>query len=638
MTLRPLLLLAALLPTAPLAAQSVADTSPFRALALPPPDRVRGASGAPGPDYWQQRADYVLRATLDTTTHMLSGTGTLHYENHSPDTLTFVWLHLEQNMFAPGSVTHVLNQPPLLFEGGAVFDFSGKGFTGELTVERFATGGRDLARTVQGTLMRVELGAPLPPGGSVDFEMAWRFAVPPDGAARMGRVGARLYEIAQWYPRMVVYDDVRGWNVLPYIGAGEFYLEYGDYDVTLTLPAGFLVAATGTVENAAEVWTAEQRARLERARTAEERVQVVTRAEAQANGARRTAGTKTWRFTAPTVRDFAWAASPDFRWDASGWDGILIQTFYRPGATLWEEANRMARHSIRFFSEKWGRYPYPHATTVEGPIEGMEYPMLTFVPASAKREDLYWVLMHEFGHEWFPMLVGSDERRFPWMDEGFNSFIDYDAAEDYFRGTVYGDTVRRELLFQARTAGQPGREQPLITRPVESRDLSWTAYKKPALMLTILRDAVLGREAFERALREYVRRWANRHPQPADFFRTMENAGGRDLDWFWRQWIYTTARLDQALDSVRAVGRDSTWVFLSNRGQMTLPVTLELTLADGSRERRTFPIEMWNLGAAFTARITTPRPVVAVTLDPDGRYPDVDRANDRWRRGPATAP
>ena len=632
MTVRPLLALAVLLPVVPLAAQSVADTSPFRTLALPAPSRMRGASGAPGPDYWQQRADYVLRAALDTATQVLSGTGTIHYENHSPDTLTFVWLQLEQNMFAPGSVTHVLNQPPLLFEGGAVFDFSGKGFTGSLTIERFAAGGRELVRAVEGTLMRVTLAAPLPPGGGVDFDMAWRFVVPPDGAARMGRVGGRLYEIAQWYPRMAVYDDVRGWNVLPYIGAGEFYLEFGDYDVTLTLPAGFLVAATGTVANPLEVWTPEQRARLERARAVEERIQIVTPAEAQANAARRAAGTKTWHLTAHTVRDFAWAASPDFRWDASGWDGILIQTFYRPGATLWEEANRMARHSIRFFSEKWGRYPYPHATTVEGPIEGMEYPMLTFVPASTKREDLYWVLMHEFGHEWFPMVVGSDERRYPWMDEGFNSFIDYDAAEDYFRGTVYGDTVRRELLYQARAATQPGREQPLITRPVESRDLSWTAYKKPALMLTILRESVLGREAFERALREYVRRWANRHPQPADFFRTMENAGGRDLDWFWRQWVYTTARLDQAVDSVRAVGRDSTFVFLSNRGQMTLPVTLELTLADGARQRRTFPIEMWNLGSAFTARIATAQPVVAVTLDPDGRYPDVDRANDAWRR------
>ncbi len=627
--------LIAVAPAAFAAAQSVADSSPFRALALPSPDRVRGASGAPGPDYWQQRADYTLRASLDTAASVLRGTGTIHYVNRSPDTLRFVWVQLDQNLFAPGSITAALNQPPLHFEGGAVFDFTGKGFVGGVTVERFEAAGRDLERTVVGPMMRVELPSPLAPDASIDFEMAWHFPIPPYGAGRMGRVGTRLYEIAQWYPRLAVYDDVHGWNTLPYIGAGEFYLEYGDFDVSLTVPAGFLVAATGTLANASDVLTAEQRARLERARQATERVEVVTRSEAEANGRHGRPGERTWRFAATNVRDFAWAASPDYRWDASGWEGVLIQTFYRPAATPWEEANRMGRFTIRFFSERWGRYPYPHATTVEGPVEGMEYPMLTFVPSYDKREDLYWVLMHEFGHEWFPMLVGSDERRYPWMDEGFNSFIDYDAAEAYFRGTAYGDTVRRELLHLYRSAAVPGREQPLITRPVESRDLSWTAYKKPALMLTILRDAVLGAELFDRGLREYVRRWSSRHPQPADFFRTMANVTGRDLDWFWRQWVYTTARLDQAVDSVRPVGRDSTYIFLSNRSQMTLPVTIELTYADGTRDRHVYPVEMWNLGPHFVARVATNRHVTAIRLDPDGIYPDGDRANDRW---PATAP
>ena len=614
------------------AAQSVADSSPFRALALPPPTLARTATGAPGPGYWQQQADYVLRASLDTATHILAGSGTIHYVNRSPDSLPFVWVQLEQNIFAPQSVTKILNQPPLQFEGGALFDFSGKGFVGGLTLERFAVGGRDLARAVYGTMMRVELPAPLVPGGAIDFEMAWRFPVPPDGAGRMGRIGSRLYEIAQWYPRMVVYDDVRGWNPLPYLGAGEFYLEYGNYEVTLELPAGFLVAATGTVTNPGDVWTPEQRARLERARGSETPVQVVTKAEATAHGAQRTPGTRAWHFTATNVRDFAWAASPDFRWDASGWNGHLIQTLYRPTATLWEEANRMSRFTIQFFSEKWGTYPWPHATTVEGPIEGMEYPMLTFVPAGPKREDLFWVLMHEFGHEWFPMTVGSDERRYPWMDEGFNTFIDYDAAEGYFRGTVYGDTVRREGLSYYRASAVPGREQPMITKPAESRDLSWTAYKKPGLMLTILRDAVLGAEPFERGLREYVRRWRFKHPQPADFFRTMENVSGRDLDWFWRQWVFTTARLDQAVDSARVVGTDSTYIFLSNRGQMTLPVTLELEYADGTRETQQLPVEMWNLGNRFTFRARTSKRVVGVALDPKGIYPDIDRANNRWGR------
>src|SRR6266581_4312953 len=572
---------------------SVADTSPFRALPLPAPNRVRGASGAPGPDYWQQRADYVIRATLDTAGSVIHGSERIHYENHSPDPLAFVWVQIEQNIFAKNSVTYALNQPPLHFAGGAVFDFTGKGFIGGITIERFRAAGRELARTEYGTMMRVELPRPLAPRRTIDFEVAWHFPVPPYGGGRMGRIGTRLYEIGQWYPRLVVYDDVHGWNPLPYIGAGEFYLEYGDFDVSLTLPAGFVVAATGTV----------------------------------ANTGKRVPGTKTWRFTARNVRDFAWAASPDFRWDASSWSGILIQTFYRPGATPWEEANKMAWFTIKHFSETWGTYPWPHATTVEGLVEGMEYPMLTFVPSIEKREDQFWVLTHEFGHEWFPMLVGSDERRYPWMDEGFNTFIDYGSAEGYFAGTAYGDTVRRELLTDYRISAAPGAEQPLITKPVESRDLAWTAYQKPALMLTVLRDAVLGKATFQRALREYVRRWSFRHPQPADFFQTIENVSGRDLDWFWRAWVYTTARLDQAVDSVTAAG-DTALVFLSNRGQMVLPVTLELRYDDGSTEIRELPIEMWNLGSRFTARVRTGagQSVPGVAVDPKGIYPDIDRA------------
>jgi len=612
-------------------AQVTSDTSPFRSLPLPPPSRVRSASGAPGPDYWQQRADYLIHATLDTATQTIHGTEQIHYVNHSPDPLAFVWVQIEQNIFAPNSITYVLNQPPLHFAGGAVFDFTGKGFIGGITIERFAAGGRQLKRTEYGTMMRVELSRPLAPRGAIDFDVAWRFPVPPYGGGRMGRIGSRLYEIGQWYPRMVVYDDVHGWNPLPYIGAGEFYLEYGDYDVTLTLPAGFVLAATGTVVNPARVWTPTVRARLARARASAASVPIITKAEAEANGAKRVPGTKTWHLRAQQVRDVAWAASPDFRWDASGWNGILIQTLYRPGATPWEEANKMAWFTIKHFSETWGMYPWPQATTVEGLVEGMEYPMLTFVPSIEKREDQFWVLTHEFGHEWFPMMVGSDERRYPWMDEGFNTFIDYGSAEGYFRGTAYGDTVRRELLSAAQISAVPGNEQPLIDKPVEQRDLAWAAYQKPALMLTVLRDAVLGKDTFERALREYVARWKFKHPQPVDFFRTFENVAGRDLDWFWREWVYTTARLDQAVDSVRIAG-DTTLISLSNRGQMVLPVTLELRFADGTSETRTYPIELWNLGNKATARVGTAKPVVSVEVDPKQIYPDVDRANNRWPR------
>src|SRR5438094_1823000 len=290
----------------------VSDTSPFRALPLPAPNRVRGASGAPGPDYWHQRADYVIRATLDTAGSVLRGTERIHYENHSPDTLRFVWVQIEQNIFAKNSVTYALNQPPLHFAGGAVFDFTGKGFSGGITIERFAFAGRELRRAEYGTMMRVELPRPLAPKGMIDFDVAWHFPIPPYGGGRMGHIGTRLYELGQWYPRLVVYDDVNGWNPLPYIGAGEFYLEYGDYDVTLTVPAGFVVGGTGTVQNAEVVYTPEQRVRLARALTSDTGVAIITRAEVTTHNAQRTLGTNTWPFAAKNVRDFRWPASPAY--------------------------------------------------------------------------------------------------------------------------------------------------------------------------------------------------------------------------------------------------------------------------------------------------------------------------------------
>jgi hypothetical protein len=612
--------------------QSVADSSPFRALPLPAPTPTRSVTGAPGPRYWQQRADYTLAATLDTATNVLRGRGRIYYVNRSPDALDHVWVQLDQNLFAPTSTSSALNLPPLRFAGGVVFDFTSKGFAGGITVDRFAVAGRPLPKKVFGTMMRVELPRPLAPNLSITFDIAWHFPIPPYGGGRMGRVGSRFYELGQWYPRMAVYDDVQGWDTLPFLGAGEFHLEFGDFDVTLTVPAGFQVTATGWLQNPSIVRTAQERARLARAFTSPGQVvQVVTRQEAVANAARPVPGTRTWRFSASGARDFAWAAGSGLRWDASTWEGILIQTFYHPDATPWEESNAMLRSALRHFSSALGQYPWPQISAVEGLVEGMEYPMVIYCPSLAKREDQYWVLMHELGHQWFPMQVGSDERRYPWMDEGFNTFADYDAAEAFFKGTPYADTVRRELLSAYAATATPGSEQPMMTKPDEVRELYWTAYQKPALMLTILRDAVIGREEFDRAFREYTRRWKGKHPQPADFFRTMSDLTGRDLDWFWRNWIYTTARLDQAVDSVRT-DADTTFLYLSNRAEMVLPITLELRYADGTTETRNLPVDMWNQGSRFTYRIATGKRLVSVKIDPRATYPDIDRENNGWKR------
>ncbi len=620
----------------PLEAQ-VADTSAFRPLPLPAPNSYRSGGGAPGHAYWQNRADYVIEAELDTAQKTIRGTERITYRNNSPDTLPFLWVQLDQNIFKAGSINQRTSPPPLVF-GGTPFIMASQGFVGGLTLTKVQADGRDVPHYIWDTMMRLDLPAPLASGATITLDMAWSFTVPVYGAGRMGRDGP-LYEIAQWYPRMAVYDDVHGWNTLPYIGAGEFYLEYGDFDYRITVPSGFIVAGTGVLQNPDEVLTATERSRLARALADTQPVQIVSAIEAGTAIARPPAAaarpTMTWHFHADSVRDVAFACAPNFQWDATSWHGILIQAYYRSTATLWAaEGIVMARHAIRFNSERWAMYPYPQASTVEGPIDGMEYPMITFVPAERTREGLYWVLMHEFGHEWFPMMVGSDERRYPWMDEGFNTFIDLYNAADYFTGSAYGDTVADIPLHAYAANAVPGNEQPLITAPVEVRDLYWTAYEKPALMLRLLREDILGPEAFDAAFRAYIGRWAFKHPQPADFFRTIENVSGRNLDWYWREWVYTTARLDQAVESVTRTGTagdNKAVILLSNRQAMVMPVELKLSYDDGSTDTLTLPVEIWNLGnQAHYEASTGSRVLVRVEVDPRHLLPDVDRSNNVW--------
>jgi hypothetical protein len=601
--------------------------SVFRALALPAANEYRTGSGRPGRRYWQQRADYRIRATLDTGSHTLRGQETIHYTNNSPDALAYVWMFVEQNICAPASVTRQLDQPPLTFLG-STFDFSCKDFMGGLTLESVSAGGRALKPVVEGTTMRVDLPRPIAPGGVLDIRVAWHFPVPDYGAGRMGRDGS-LYEMGQWYPRLAVYDDVRGWNHEPYIGAGEFYLEYGSFDVSLTVPTGYVIGATGTLRNPEVVLTPAQRARLAQARHSQDPVAIITKAEAGGGEQPRPAGSGqlTWHFTADSVRDFAFGAAPNFRWDASGYNGILVNTLYRPSAPEWEEANRMVRDALSYYSEQWYRYPYPHITSIEGPIEGMEYPMITFDPRAPNRQERQWVLAHELGHQWMPMIVGSNERLYPWMDEGFNTFIDLGEAARYFKGTPYGDSIEVHPLHLYSDHAVPGREQPLINRPVEVKDLFWTGYQKPALMMQTLRYEVLGKDRFDHAFREYMKAWAYKHPTPADFFRLMRDVSGMDLDWFWRDWVFTTARLDQAVDSIAGEK-----IYLANRGSMTLPLEMDVTYADNSTERIRLPVEMWNLGTTFAYRLRTGKQARKVVVDPRRVLPDVDRSNNEKSR------
>src|SRR5258708_22314866 len=415
-------------PLPPLPPQ-VGDTSPFRRLTLPPPNLIREGSGAPGPRYWQQRADYTIRASLDTATHVIAGAETIRYANNSPDTLRHVWLQLDQNIYKANSRGAALNPTDARF--------AGRGFEGGYRIEYIravrrigqAAGRIPLASAENGTMLRVELDRPLAPGGRAELELAYRFEVPEHGSDRMGREqfpGGWLYEVAQWYPRLAVYDDVRGWNTEQYLGQGEFYLEYGDFDVSITVPRSFVVAATGTLTNAADVLTVGQRARLARAVRSDTTVAIIPRAEV-GQPLTRPAGSRstlTWHFTAKNVRDVAWAAAANFIWDARGYDGILIQPFHPPEANAHSaRSTEYARPPVKHYSEKWSPYPYPTAINVAGPVGGLEYPMIVFCGHRAGNRALFGVTTHELGHEWFPMVVGSNERQYAWMDEGFNTFI-----------------------------------------------------------------------------------------------------------------------------------------------------------------------------------------------------------------------
>jgi hypothetical protein len=613
---------------------STVGDDPFRRidrLDWPEPGPYRTAAGAPGPLYWQQRADYSVAATLDTAAKRIHGTVSIHYVNNSPDTLRFVWLQLDQNLYRADSKGSALFAPESRwgvrgFEGG--FDLTGIEVDGRGTVGK-----------IEDTMMRVDLDAPLTPnGGSINIGMQYAFSVPEHGSDRMGRDSA-LYEIAQWYPRMVVYDDVRGWNTDPYLGQGEFYLEYGDIDYFVTVPAGYIVAGSGVLQNRPDVLTSAQIGRLEHAVNSTQAVQIITADEAAAAKHRTVPGTRTWHFHADHVRDVAWAAAPDFRWDATSWDGVVTQAYYESpkAGKAWESAAEQTQWSIRTYSELWLHYPYPQATSVAGPVGGMEYPMFVMVaygtndPAS-----IFGTIDHEQGHEWFPMVVGSNERRYAWMDEGFNTYQNAFSNERRTPGT----NVFSSYVTNWRQAVDNGTQSPVMTPPdrIDAAALGAIAYRKPGAVLLALRDNVIGRDAMDRAFREYARRWAFKHPTPADFFRTVESVSGEDLSWFWRAFFYGTDVLDIAVDGAsmrQSAGQTLAEVHLRRVTSVPFPVTMRLKFNDGSTQDVRLPVQIWTHSDRYTATLPVLRPVIGVRLWPDPNVPDWNSSNDVWGEAPA---
>jgi len=625
----------------------VGDTSIFAPLIFGAPNAMRAASGAPGARYWQNRADYDLRATLDTAARAVSGEMTLRYTNNSPDTLSFLWLQTEQNAFRKNSLNTMI-----FAQGGR---WSAGDFDGGYTLSRVeqvlpAAGGGGAPRKAtlavrdNETLTKVNLAEPLAPGKTATIDIAYRFTVPDHGADRMGRDGA-LYEIAQWYPRVAVYDDIRGWNIEPYLGQGEFYLDYGDYHVSVTVPAGYIVAATGSLENEREVLTPAQITRLAEAKKSDKVVRVITADELKSGAARaKKDGTLTWRFQAKNVRDAVWAASPDFQWDAASYKGSYAFAYYRPTATAtWDEAADMARMSIQEYSERWFAYPWPHISAIEGPISGMEYPMVAMEDKSPDKPNLYNVVTHEIGHMWFPMIVGSNERAFMWQDEGFNTFINTFSEARRYPDT--GDQMKRAAQERAQIENtmRANVDGPILVGPdrIAVNSLGFAAYVKPSVGLQLLRQEILGPEAFDDAFRTYVKRWAFKHPAPADFFRTMEDVSGRRLDWFWREWFVENPHFDQAIDSVVVQAKgDTTNVIVAygNRARGVLPIRARFTMSDGATTDYDYPAEVWSTNTLRYVRryqFVGKRPT-RIELDPDKRLLDIDRRNNTWT-APATA-
>ena len=618
----------------------VGDTSLFAPFDLPPGNQYRSGSGAPGPKYWQNHADYDIKASLDTTSKTLTGSLKLKYTNNSPDTLRFIWLQMEQNAFRDKSLnSYIFPQESR---------FGARGFEGGDIIDRFdqLLGSRRVAVKTRPneTVMKADLAEPLAPGRSATFDIAWHFLIPEHGADRMGRDGA-LYELAQWYPRVNVYDDLRGWNTEPYLGQGEFYLEYGDFTVEITVPAGYIVASTGSLVNPAAVLTPAQISRLAQAIKSATPVNIVTLAEIRSGAARpKKDGMLTWKFAGKNVRDVAWAASPEYLWDASGWNGILAQAFYRPSAIdPWKDAADQTRMSLEEYSTRWFKYPWPQMSAVEGPISGMEYPMLVMEAKSNDKYDLFNVVTHEIGHNWFPMLVGSNERVYMWQDEGFNTFIN--TFSEGKRYPEKGDQMARALDERQSVEGamKAGVDKPIDVMPdrIDPRLLGLAAYVKPSVGLQLLRQEIMGPAAFDDAFRTYISRWAFKHPTPADFYRTMEDAGGRRLDWFWREWFKENPHFDQAIDTVvtqqNPNGGQTVTVVYGNRARGVLPIRARFTYSDGSTENYDYPAEVWSTNTTqYMRRYTlTGKTLARIELDPDKRLLDVDRTNNVWGSAPA---
>lgn len=691
---------------------------------LPTPNTYRTASGAPGRDYWQQRADYNISVELNDDNQSITGTETITYHNMSPDRLSYLWVQLDQNMRAKDSNT------PLVAPTAMKDSVSGKALQSMISDADYDggfkigyvkdMGDQNLKYTINQTMMRVDLPKALEPGGKVSFKIAWSYNINDrmidggrSGYEYFPKDGNYVYTIAQFYPRMAVYDDINGWQHKQFLGRGEFTLPFGNFTMSITVPADHVLGATGTLQNPAEVLTAAQRERFDFAKkTFDKPVIIVTQKEAEKAEKSKSKEKKTWTFKADDVRDVAFATSRKFIWDAmavdiNGKTPLAMSYYPKEGNPLWErESTRAVANTLITYSKRTIDYPYPVAISVHAASLGMEYPMICFNfgrpnPNGSYTDQLKWgmigVIVHEVGHNFFPMIINSDERQWTWMDEGLNTFVQSLTQKEHYPDMP----VRRgcAACIVDYMKGDKEGIRPIMTNSEQILQFGNNAYAKPAAALSILRETIMGPELFDYAFQEYAERWAFKHPSPADFFRTMEDASAMDLDWFWRGWFYTTDHVDIGVENVKwykmasdekgfenqvsaskaDLGADGgkapasnfaeaaeTFVFsgtsdaayrefqnkvdddaiqqkhantnfyeltLKNTGGLVMPVIIEWTFADGTKEKEYIPAEIWRHNEQQVTKVfAKSKEVVNIQLDPDKETADVEIENNVFPR------
>ncbi len=602
----------------------------------------RSATGEPNLGYWQNRADYQISATLNDVTNEISGSVIITYKNNSPHVLPYLWLQLDQNLFNKDS----RGQARMPLDSRSRYGDSKSNFSGGYKINsvKIVSAGVDADYLVNDTRMQVRLPKALNPAGDVvKIKIDYSFTLPEYGADRCGILKTKngnIFTVAQWYPRMCVFDDVQGWNTLPYLGPSEFYLEYGDFDVSITAPAGHIVVCSGELQNESEVLSKVQIGRLAAARKSDKTVMIRTETELT-DPAQMSRGALTWHYKISNARDVSWAASKAFIWDAakinlpSGKTSLAMSVYpvESSGEKGWSRATEYVKGSIENYSKRWFEFPYPVATNVASNVGGMEYPGIVFCGWKAEKEGLFGVTDHEFGHTWFPMIVGSNERKYGWMDEGFNTFINSLADDDFNKGEYKNPPTRMDFMGQYLFGKNT---EAIMTTPdaMKEANIGIALYFKPGYGLELLREQILGPDRFDYAFRTYIKNWAYKHPTPWDFFRSMENAAGEDLGWFWKGWFLENYKLDQAIVSVKYekdnAAKGAT-VTIANLEQMAMPVLIYYETRSGIKGNIKLPVEVWNNTTTWKVKLPTTEELKKVEIDPDKIFPDMNFENNVWR-------